>query len=209
MSITIYDENKICSIALTRLGGGTIESVLDPVTDLEVTCANVYSIVAESLLSHEWSWVNTEFELNRLPDVTPLKDFKYAFQLPSNMLCGPRAVYGNGSQLNDGQWAVKGQQLYCDYTTVVVDYAGKPPVSMWPAYFVNLVAKAVEADLAVPIRENATLKATLLEEAYGPPMMEGRGGLFGIAKRLDAKNKPTKSLFRNGDPFTSARFGGS
>lgn len=208
MPISVYDENKICNIALSRLGGGTVESVLDPVTDLEVTCANIYFLVAESLLAHGWNWAKGEIELALLPDVTPLRGFGKAFQLPTNMLAGPVAVYGGGRRLNDGQWKVVGDRLYCDYDTVVVDYGKKPPVAIWPAYFVNLVTKAVEADLAVPIRENATLKATLLAEAYGTPEFEGRGGLFKIARNLDAQSKPTRSIFANGDPFTAARFGG-
>lgn len=208
MPVIVYDENKICNIALTRLGGLPIESVLDPTTDMEETCANIYHIRAEELLAHEWNWTNAELELARLPDVTPVKTFRYAFQLPSNMLSGPRAVYGDGSELNSGQWKVVGDKLYCDFQTVAVDYGNKPPPSIWPAYFVNLVTKAVEADLAIPVREDRQLKADLLEEAFGPPIMEGRGGLFKIAKNLDAKNKPTQTLFSNGDPFTAARFGG-
>lgn len=208
MTVNSYNENKICQIALSRIGGGFIDSVIDPVTDLESTCANIYTIVVESLLSHEWSFTNGEAELAKNPDFTPINGYKNAFRLPANMLSGPSGVYGNGSNRNDGHWVVADDHIHCDYDTVIIDFRKKPKVSEWPPYFVNLVIKALEADLAMPVRENASLKQALHVEAFGTPQEELRGGLFGVAKKLDAKSKTIKSFFANGNPITSARFGG-
>jgi len=208
MTVSSFDENKIANIALSRIAGGSIDSITDPVSDLEATCANIYTILVETLLAHEWNWAFAEAELAKNPDLTPLKDYTTAFRLPADMLSGPAAVYGDGATRNDGAWRIASDHLYCNYTTVIIDYRRKPPVSEWPSYFVNLVIKAMEADLAMPVRENATLKAALTQEAFGSPAENGRGGLFGVAKRLDAQSKPIKSIFANGNPLTSARFGG-
>lgn len=206
MTITTYDDNKICQIALSGIAGGSIDSILEPETDLEATCANIYFILVETLLSEEWNWTSGEAELVKDLDVTPLRQFTNAFTLPGNLLSGPSAVFGNGSRLNDGDWCIKDNHLYCNYDTVIIEFRKKTPVNTWPPYFVNLVIKALQADLAMPVRENATLKATLLEEAYGPPIMQGRGGLFGKAKTMDAKSKPMRSLFANGDPLSRTRY---
>jgi hypothetical protein len=93
-------------------------------------------------------------------------------------------------------------------TTVIVDYRKKPPVVIWPSYFVDLATHVLAAAFAIPVREDKSLRDEMHRIAYGPPEMEMRGGMFAVAKKLDAKAKPTKSMFANGDPFTAARFGG-
>lgn len=206
MTATTYDEVKICNIALAGIGGGSIESISSPSTDLEADCANAFALVVESLLSHEWNWAQAEVALARDLDVTPIKDYDYAFRLPSAMLAGPSGVWGNGSPLNDGQWCVKGAHLYCSYTTVKIDFSKKPPVSIWPPYFVNLVVAALRAQLAIPVRESVSMSEKFEVQAFGTPEEGGRGGLFRMARNLDAKSKPVKSLFRNGDPFSATRY---
>ena len=208
MTVTTYSETEICQIGLSLIGGGDIDSITNPVTDLEATCARIYKPRIETLLSHEWNWSETELELAKDADVTPLKNFTSAFRLPPNMLAGPAAIYADGSELNDGDWTVKGAYLYCNYKTVIVDYRKKPPVAIWPSYFVNLAAHDLAAAFAIPVREDKSLREEMHRIAYGSPEFEGRGGLFATAKKLDAKAKPTRSMFANGDPLTRARFGG-
>jgi hypothetical protein len=208
MTVNSFDETEICQTALSLIGGGEIDSILDPQTDLEATCARIYKPRIETLLSHEWNWAEKELELALDLDVVPLKDFTKAFRLPSNLLAGPGDVYGDGSQLNDGDWRVMGAHLYCNYTTVIVDYRGKPPVVIWPSYFVNLAAHDLATAFCVPVMDDRALRDDFQLTTYGPAEMEGRGGLFQTAKRMDAKSKPTKSMFANGDPFTRARFSG-
>lgn len=208
MTVNSFDETEICQIALSLIGGGEIDSITDPSTDLEATCARIYKPKIETLLSHEWNWAEAELELTKDIDVTPLKNFTSAFRLPGNMLAGPAAIYADGSQLNSGDWQVKGAYLYCNYTTVIVDYRKKPPVVIWPSYFVDLATHVLAAAFAIPVREDKSLRDEMHRLAYGSPEFEMRGGMFAVAKKLDAKAKPTKSIFANGDPFTRARFGG-
>ncbi|MFO0390188.1 MAG: hypothetical protein ACK502_10810 [Alphaproteobacteria bacterium] len=210
MTVNTYTETDVAQIALSLIGGGDIDSITDPDTDLEATCARIYKPTIETLLSHEWNWAEAELELAKDLDVTPLKEFTSAFRLPANMLAGPAAVFGDGKEIGDGAWCVKGAHLYCSYTTVMVDYRKKPPVTIWPSYFVNLAAHALAAAYAIPVREGAgrAIRDEMHRIAYGPPEMENRGGLFAVAKKLDAKSKPNRSIFANGDPFTRARFGG-
>lgn len=208
MTVNSFDETDICQTALSLIGGGEIDSIADPESDLEATCARIYKPKIETLLSHEWNWAQAELELAADLDVVPLKNFSRAFRLPGNMLAGPAAVYADGRQINDGDWEIKGAHLYCNYTTVIVDYRKKPPVIIWPSYFVDLATHVLAAAFAIPVREDKSLRDDMHRLAYGPPEMEMRGGMFAVAKKLDAKAKPTKSLFANGDPFTAARFGG-
>lgn len=205
MTVTAYDENKICSIALSRIGGGTIDSILEPQTDLEATCANLYFLRMESLLSYEWNWANAEAVLAKDLDVTPLKDYGNAFRLPGDLLSGPYAVEGDGSRINTGNWRIFGAHLYADYRTVIINYRRKPVVQIWPSYFVNLAVTALSSDFSVPVRESVTMKDALYAEAFGTPQENGMGGLFKTARRLDAQSKPTRSIFRNGDQLTATR----
>lgn len=209
MTFSTFDENRLCNIALSGIGGGSINSIIDPVVDLEATCANVYSSLIPFLLSFNWNWTNTEAELAKNLDITPLREFESAFRLPADLSSGPVAVYIDGVQrAQEGYWKIKGTHLYCNGDVVIIDYVGGADVSTWPPFFRRLAIKALQADLAIPVRDNEQLEDQLRREAYGPPEMEGRGGLMGVALRIDAQSKGTKTMFKNGDPFTSARFGG-
>lgn len=209
MTINDTTETGICQFALTLIGGGDIDSISDPQTGLEAICGTLYKPTIETLLARKWNWVDAEMELPKDPSVTPLKDFRHAHRLPGNMLAGPFAVRGNGLRLGAGEWRVMGDYLYSNYETVRVDYNRKPPVIIWPSYFVNLAGHAMAVALAVPVGVPDSVHDKFSRITYGPPEMMGQGGLYGIARNLDAQSKPTRSMFANGDPFTRARFGGA
>lgn len=200
----------ICNDALIGIGSTPVNDVTNPTTPKEVTCSRMYSLVIGNLFTrHPWSFVNVQRQLQVDPDRPPDGNYAFAYRLPSNLLAGPFAVYADGElQQTVACFLVQGDYVHADYARVDIDYRAAPDPSIWPEYFRTLATVALMARLAKPIADNSDLQTELRIEAFGDENGEGVGGLFRDAKRLDAQTKPTKTIFQNGDPLTTARIGG-
>lgn len=208
MTVTERDEVYVCSLATNMVGGEPIDSIENPDTDVEATCARLYPMVRDTLLSkYEWSFAEDVQALTVDADQAARFGKKYAYKLLASMKSGPDAVYADG-RLDDPvqDFVLSGGYIHCDYDIVHVRFRYSPPVSKWPPYFVMLVATDLASLLAKPVADNTALAEEMRVRAYGPLEDRGEGGLYRDAKKTDAKSKPPKSLFRNGDPLTSTRY---
>ncbi len=197
---------EICNLALDDIGGDAISGGNEQ-TDVAATCSRQFPRVRDNLLSlYGWGFVNLHRQLARLADVTPLIGWKYAYQLPSDMLGGPEAVYGDGSDRSTTAFTIARDQLHTDYEIVAMLYraSGTDPAT-WPAYFRNLAVTALGSKLAVPVMGDRKLAESLHEQAFGTRQEQGRGGLFAAARTEDARTRPIRSMMQNGDPLTSTR----
>lgn len=206
MPVTDLTDEKICNIALTRVGGLPIYSIQEPQDDREASCSLLYFITLDQILSeHDWNFARHEQDLTYDTDQPRRGGFKRAFRLPADLVAGPFSVSGDGRKINIGDYRCFGAHLYADYTLVTVEYRRRPPCSLWPAYFTNLFSNALSGQFSVPERDNVKMAQYYEEIAFGPASMNRRGGLFSTAAKLDAQARPTKTMFRNGDPLTGAR----
>lgn len=204
---TFKNDVDVCNLALSKFGGGSI-TAFDEESDLAEDCANLYPATRDYLLSiHPWRFVSGKRQLAKSADVTPVNEWQYAFKLPTKNLSGPWAVYGDDSEHPVHQYEVFGEYIYCDYDKVTIDYSNEVAEEFWPAWFVNFAATAIAADLAGPVADKVSKSEQLRVMAFGAPQMEGRGGMFAQCRRLNAQLQPIQSLFKNGDPLTSARCG--
>lgn len=194
--------------ALSLFGGGAIES-FDEDSDLAVTCSGLYSVTVNTLMSmYPWRFAVSKRQLVKDADITPLNEWNYAFALPSNMLAGPWAVFGDGRELASQLYEIYDAYLYCDYDTVIIDYTKRVDESYWPWWFIELACLVLASKYAIPVSDQVSKADLFHEKAYGPPQMMGRGGFYAECRRLNAQTQPMKSLFVTGDPLTSARFAG-
>ena len=212
MTANNLDDIALCNVAITELGAQPI-TTLDPAeatTNNERHCITMYPIVLNALLGkHPWNFGTKERQLNLDPDRVADFGYKFAYRLPSDLLEGPFAVFANGKLRHPVQlWKCEGDYVHANYTRVDILYRTRPSIGTWPSVFIQLFTKDLASHLAKPVCDNAELKMALREEAYGPPEMNGEGGLYAAAKRLNAQSKPMKSIFQNGDPLTTARLGG-
>lgn len=206
MTVSGYDDTSICCAALNLIGVDPISSLQEE-SDNAATCSRLYPLTRDSILSkHSWNFGNAERQLDRSADVIPLNDWTYAYKLPSNMLAGPTAVFGDGGDLPNAQYEVRGDYIFTDAQIVIVHYQGPADPVCWPAYFVELVVVALAARLAKPVTDNVTRAGELMEEAFGSPQDKGQGGLFAIAKRANAQSRPVQNIFRNGDMLSNTRY---
>lgn len=210
MTSTNLTELDVCNDALIMVESSPVGDVLNPSTPKEVTCSRMYDLTIKSLFArHPWSFVNKQRQIQIDADKTAEGGYTRAFRLPSDLVGGPFAVFADGDLQNPvSDFLIQGDYVHANYTRVDVTYRIAPTPDIWPEYFRLLGTKAVAANLAKPIASNTDLQTELRIEVYGDANGTGTGGIFGEAKKLDAQTKPIKSMFQNGNPLTTARFGG-
>ena len=182
---------SICSDALIMLGASPISSFTEG-TDAAQACDRLYPDLRDSLLSrYPWSWTYKKASLGRLA-TAPINEFKYAYQLPGNILSGVQAVFetsaSNQNAINDG-WEIYGDQLYTDLETVFIDYQETISESKMPVYFVHLLRNALAGELGIVITDQASKADYFRSIAYGSPGENGRGGLFREAVNIDSRGR--------------------
>jgi hypothetical protein len=127
----------------------------------------------------------------------PLNEWKYAYQLPGNMLTGVLAVFESNSDaarsLNYG-WEIYGSQLFTNQETVYIDYQESVVESVMPPYFVRLLRIAMAAELAIVITDQVQKMEYLRSIAFGSPGENGRGGLFRESANIDSRGRLSKSI---------------
>jgi hypothetical protein len=182
---------SICSDALIMLGASPLSSFTEG-TDAAQACDRLYPDLRDSLLArYPWSWTYKKASLGRLA-TAPINEFKYAYQLPGNILSGVQAVFetsaSNQNAINDG-WEIYGDQLYTDLETVFIDYQETISESKMPVYFVHLLRNALAGELGIVITDQASKADYFRAIAYGSPGENGRGGLFREAVNIDSRGR--------------------
>jgi hypothetical protein len=187
---------SICSDALVMLGASVISS-FDEGSPAATASARLYPDLRDTLLSrYAWSWSLKKVQISRLV-TAPLNEWKYAYQLPGNMLTGVLAVFSSNSNaarpINYG-WEIYGSQLFTNMEEVYIDYQESVQEAVMPPYFVRLLRVAVAAELALVITDQVQKMEYLRGIAFGSPGENGRGGLFREATNIDSRGQLTKSI---------------
>ena len=153
--------------------------------------AALYDTTLEFMLSTTyWRFSVKQQSLNRLT-AAPLEGWKYAFQLPTDLVTVHRIRPHSNYQ-------IFGDLLYSNHDSLIADYVYKPDATELPAYFVQAIQYKLAADFAISIT-NDTQKNALYEQKYDREVK--------IAMAADAKNHPPEQIVDQ--PFTSVRlFGG-
>ena len=204
MTLTANTEVDICNNGLDLIGARPINSIVNPTTDKEATCARLYKMTVSGLLSrHDWKFTNQMKQLAHNADQDPFGGKAYAYKLPSLLLAGPFSVY-EASNLGRPvhNYIHARDHIHTDNNTCYVRYHEKTLVETWPEYFVHLASVACASVFAKPIAESGEMATEYRIQAFGSANENGEGGLFGAYKGIDSKSAPLKSLFRNGDPLT-------
>lgn len=195
---------EIINRALVRIGADPLDN--ETVDGAETHLA-IYAGVSEDLLSrNEWSFATVTRRLTRLADA-PAQHWRYQYQLPSEMLGSPRAVYDSDAlRWPMTAYALSEQRLLTDAEAVWLKYIKTPDPTWWPGYFRELVTVAMMAELAFSVREDRVTRDALRGDVYGSANMLGQGGLLGEAKGLDAQSKPSPVIAEGSNPLIAARY---
>tara|TARA_Y100000361_G_scaffold152109_2_gene170821 strand:- start:985 stop:1533 length:549 start_codon:yes stop_codon:yes gene_type:complete len=142
----------IVSQALLLIGESPISSFSEGVAG--TVASNLYDTTRDAFLtSTRWRFAVGKQALSRLTD-TPLNEYNYAFQLPSNYLMAigtyPRSRY-----------EIYEDKLYTNSNTVELDYIFRPDESAFPAYFVEALSAHLAERFAIPITNNQTMREAM------------------------------------------------
>lgn len=194
MSIGLTDI-KICTRALVRLGSKGIDSFEDG-TDKAITCEEVYTSVVESELSlYPWRFAMKKASLSRLAD-TPTNEYQYAYQLPTDRIGEPFAVFNStsSSALVVKNYEIYADKLFTNETVCIIDYPFKPAESAFPAYFTEFLVLALASNMAMPITDSTSKAEYYFTKAYGTTSENFLGGALGKARRANSAQQPPQGL---------------
>jgi len=168
---------SICSEALILLGASAISSFSEG-TPAATACSALYPGLRDTLISkHPWSWSLKKTQSFRI-STDPTNEWKYAYQLPADMLSGAIAVFDSGG--DNARSINYGWEIYED------------------KHFVKLLVTALASDLAIVVTDQASKADYFRNLAYGTPGENGRGGLFRESVNIDSRGQINKSF----DDFT-------
>lgn len=142
----------IVNEGLVRLGVPPIGSLSDQSAQA-LSIASIYHNVRDELIAdHPWVFAVQEKRLASIEvDDIDLRyqDFQRVYQMPSDCLRALGLTCCMGYQIS-------GNQLYTDSQEATLLYIYRAPVSLWPAYFRELVAKEMSAALAMTLTDSTT-----------------------------------------------------
>ncbi|MFA9395855.1 MAG: hypothetical protein ACERJ1_14250 [Halodesulfovibrio sp.] len=146
---------SICNKGLQFVGGSPIVSLEEKTRGAEL-CNQLYAEVCDELLeAHHWSFATRYVQLPKLLEAPPF-DFACAYQLPADCI-GVR-------QLQDSKpfEVVEGRVLYTDSNPAkaIITVRVTDP-AQYPAMFVEVLARKLAAELAVPLMNSTKLEKTM------------------------------------------------
>ena len=186
---------KICSDALLMLGANPISSFTEG-TDEANICDRLYpDIKIKTLASYPWSFSFKKVQLARLI-TTPTNEYKYQYQMPSDMIGVPRAVYDTadiGGPVRR-EYRLMGDKILTDYEKVYIDYQYNVAEFALPHYFVQLLKYQLTWHIALPITDQTEKSDYWRAVAQGTPGENGRGGFMRQAMSIDGQGQPTNAF---------------
>lgn len=186
---------SICSDALLLLGAKPISSFTEG-TDEASTCDSLYPNIRDQALSiYTWSFAFKKVQLARLTS-TPTNEYKYEYQLPSDRLAAPRAVYDSGSVGANvvNNYKIMGSKLLTNNETVYIDYLYSVHEADMPVWFVQLLKYLMAWHLSVPVTDQVDKAQYWQSVAIGSPGENGRGGYMRTAMNIDGQNQPVNGI---------------
>lgn len=179
----------IASNALVLIGANPINSFDEPGAGAAAAKALYEPTLLAMLTRTYWRFAIKKQSLNLLSQ-TPLNEFQYAFQLPTDNLkvlkTYPRSWYKIYRDL-----------IYSNTQSLAIDYVFRPETSGIPDYFVFALQYKLAADFALSVTDDLN-KNALFEEKFQLALAE--------AYAADAQQNPQTPIVDQ--PFTDVRFGG-
>jgi len=186
---------QICSDALLLLGANPISSFTEG-TDESNICDRLYpDIKIRTLTMYPWSFSFKKVQLARLI-TTPTNEYRYEYQLPSDIIGRPNAVYDTDDVGANPrrEYRLMGSKLLTDYDSVYIDYQYNVPEYALPHYFVQLLKYQMAWHLAMPITDQTDKSDYWRTIAEGTPGENGRGGYMRQAMNIAGAGNPTNAI---------------
>lgn len=186
---------SICSDALLMLGAKPISSFTEG-TDEASVCDRLYADIRDqALMVYPWSFSFKKTQLAQLV-TTPTNEYKYEYQMPSDRLGAPRAVYASNAVGANTiiDYRIMGSKLLTNEEVIYVDYQYYVPETEMPVWFIQLLKYLLAWHIAMPITDQTEKASYWQTVAVGTPGENGRGGYMRTAMNIDGQNQPVNSI---------------
>ena len=139
---------------------------------------------------------------------SPNSEYKYAFQLPPDLYHGPRTAWNStaadtSTKTPFTDYEIFQNQLMTDVDHIKIDYQVDVAEKDMPHYLIEMMVKALMAEVALSVTDQQNIKDEALVSAWGLPSENGRGGYFREATRIDAQMRPPSRV--KSFPLTAVR----
>ena len=190
--------------ALARLGQS---SIADFTTDNKsVICGAIYPKYINALLSM-YPWRFARKKSGFLTQTTvPDNAFTLAYLVPADFLTLVH-VYNSGDASARpivAGYEIFGNNILTNETELYIDYNSTVDEDDWPDWFQNFAMSALASVLAIPITEDDNKENFYRQLTFGPPSLNGEGGIYKQAKGIDSRNQPHRPF--RGQSLLAARF---
>lgn len=186
---------SICSDALIMLGANALSSFSEGTTAATVADRLYDDIRTTVLTSYPWAWTLKKVQLAQVV-TAPINEWTYAYQLPTDRIAAPRAVFYSSSTRVPvtSDFEIFGDKLYTNYPTIYIDYQYDPGESQYPKYFVQLLKYFLAWHFAEPVTDQVSKAQYWQGIAVGSPSENGRGGNFRQATNIDAQANSSQAI---------------
>lgn len=194
----------ICARALVNIGMKPIDN-LSGDDDVTRACTLLYPMVKKEVLSmYPWWCTKSKVRLNRLTD-TPVNEYKYGFQLPSNRLSGPLAIYNSADEgaIPIKSWDIFGEEVLSNEESLWGNFQFDIDESKFTPYIENLIIYILSARLAESLTDDSSKADKYDFIAFGNPGEKRQGGYFETAKTIDSRFRPNQAI--DNFPLTDVR----
>lgn len=187
-------ETEIKNAALIKLG-------VQPVTDYGTSTSkaaevvnNLYPLYKRGMLSRRrWTFASKRLGLIN-PTAVVDETFQWAFDLPSDFL-NLNSVYPDKNYINSlTAYEIRGNKIYANVEEIFIKYMYEAPEEQWTAYFTDFFKVAFASEICFVLTGDKTLNQLVNQEAFGTPSDNLKGGLFGVASRIDAQQNPVRHI---------------
>jgi len=167
----------ICNLALGELRAPPIVDIAEETIEAR-ECARFYPQCLKALLERfDWSFATKTASLALFSDNPRASEWRYAFAAPADLATALRLVppvtgwpapdgVAPVAPMLDQPFLVEGTTIFTQIPGAILEYAARDVAeALMPATFVDALAYALAARLAVPLRDSRETKAQLLQQA--------------------------------------------
>ena len=173
---------NISNLALTILGADRITSIEDNSENARRLNAIYDYCLDDVLRAHPWNFAITRRLLALLAS-TPLFEYDYEFQLPSDCL-RPIEVSDGTNIITD--YKVEGRKILCDTTSIYIKYIAKiTDLNQYTSQFIFVLSSRLAAEIAYAVTNNKAT-AEQMFELYAARLQQ--------AKATDAQESDTVNI---------------
>lgn len=197
--------------ALLLIGTEEISDFTNDSDRKTATLNHFYEEVKNKLLTlRSWTFAlkRVKLEADKDENGAPLENgedyFKYAFEVPCDMVKLLSVSRFGGRDLFYAGYELRGNKLYADAPVLYVKYTANPEDGCLPPAFADLLANALAAEVCFKLTGDKTKEQALYAKVWGQPSDNLKGGLFGFYAKADAGQNPARAL--QSQPMAAARW---